>query len=578
MTSDSTQTSWRKAAALIFVLAALIMAAILFWVGSWLTIWFDEWNFIFGRQTLSPDMFLVPHVDAFVAVPAAVYYVVLHVWGLSSYYPLLIADWLAHFACVGLLGLIVSRKSGVLVGLMAALSLLFLGSAFEALLQPFQMQYLFSVAGGLLALVALDRESRGKGHYALAAVALLAAIASSGVGPIMAGMVLVWALLRRDRPAVAIAALALGVYGLWYIGWQAHLSRVDGWVENLPNVPIELLYGLGAGVSGVMGLPPARFAWLGLVFGAGLVLIALWRGLRPTPLAIGAALALVAEFGFQAVFRGAFGIEHGARSAYMYPAAVLIWLAVAGTLGDRLDPRRWTNGRRRFVPLLVGLLIVPMAFGNMVQLTLAANAMRPLRLTELRELALMVQLRDVPGLALDVAPDADLLPQVTARRYFEAIDRFGTPQIPNHWPADYQGQDPSDNSALNALALRLLGGAIAIGPAGDPGPSAPTLTVAAGTSASDDAAACTLLTTTSDRAEAAWVPPASGVAMGLAGSAEVQLFIGLYAPGDVPVETTVLAALQRGETVWLPVLPESHHWTLTLRVSGDTTVRICSRR
>ena len=214
----------------------------------------------------------------------------------------------------------------------------------------------------------------------------------------------------------------------------------------------------------------------------------------------------------------------------------------------------------------------------MVQLTLAANAMRPLRLTELRELALMVQLRDVPGLALDVAPDADLLPQVTARRYFEAIDRFGTPQIPNHWPADYQGQDPSDSSALNALALRLLGGAIVLGPGGYPGPVAPTLTVAAGTSASDDAAACTLLTTTSNRAEAAWVPPASGLAMGLEGSAEVQLFIGLYAPADVPVETTVLAALQRGETVWLPVLPESHHWTLTLRVSGDTTVRICSRQ
>ncbi|MEA2676524.1 MAG: hypothetical protein QOJ81_665 [Chloroflexota bacterium] len=575
--------NWRRPAAVILALGVIVMAFILAWVGSWLTIWWDEWNFIFWRQTLSLDTFLVPHVDAFVALPAAVYYVVLHAFGLTMYYPLLMADWLAHFACVGLLGYIVARKSGVLIGLMAALSLLFLGSAFEVLLQPFQMQYLFSAMGGLLALLALDREARTAPHYAVATIALLGAIASSGVGPIMAGMVLVWAVLRRDRPALYIATIALIAYGTWYVGWQAHLSRVAGWAENLPNVPIEILYGLGAAVSGVIGLPPARFAWLGLAVGVALVLIALWRGLRPTPMAIAAVLALAAEYTFQAVFRGAFGLDHGARSAYLYPAAIFIWLAVAGIIGRRLDPRRWTGGRRLAVPALIGMLVVPMALGNMTQFVLAANAMRPLRLTELRELALMVKLRDVPGLALDAPSDPDLLPQVTARQYFAAIDRFGTPQIPNHGPADYGGHNASDNTALNALVLRLLGGAITVGPDGAPAAAAPTLEVVSGTTAPDGRYGCTALTPASGAAQATWSPSSAGVAIYAEQATDVdappvQLFIGFFAPADAPVDATILAAVQGGETIWLPALPESLHWTLTLKVDGNAVVHVCSKQ
>ena len=106
---------WRRPALVIFGLAVVAMIAILVWVGRWLTVWFDEWNFIFDRQTLNLDSFIVPHVDGFVALPAAVYYVILHVWGLGSYFPFLIADWIAHLACVGLLGYIVARKSGVII-------------------------------------------------------------------------------------------------------------------------------------------------------------------------------------------------------------------------------------------------------------------------------------------------------------------------------------------------------------------------------------------------------------------------------------------------------------------------------
>lgn len=572
--------TWRRPAVLILAVCAIAMALILAFVGSWLTIWFDEWDFIFGRQELTLDSFLTPHVDAFVLVPAAVYYFVLHTFGLTSYYPLLIADWLAHFSCVALLGVIVTRKSGVLLGLMAALSLLFLGSAFEALLQPFQMQYLFSAAGGLLALLMLDREARSTRHVVIATVALLAAIASSNVGPIVSGMVGLWALLRRDRPGVVIAGVALAAYGVWYLGWHAHLSRDSYSPDNLPNVPIQLLYGVGAAVSGVLGLPPVRFAWLGLAVGVSLVVAAWWRGLRPTPLAIAAVAALIVEYGLQAVFRGSFGLDHGARSAYLYPAAIFIWLAVAATLGRRLDPRNWISGRRRFVPLVVGVLIVPMALGNMAQFYLAARAMQPLRLTELRELALIEGLRDVPQLNLDIAADPDILPQVTARQYFIAIDRFGAPQIPNHWPADYAGNNPSDNTALNALAMRLLGEAITVGPDGTPASRAPALDIITGSAAPSEEPGCAALTSLDADATATWTAQAAGVAIhtepATLNKPYVQLSLGLFRPADAPIGSPLIDEVGRGETIWLPALPHPYSWQLSVRLYGDALVRICS--
>jgi hypothetical protein len=578
--SDIRAGSWRWPASAIFALCAFAMGVVLFWVGQWLTIWFDEWNFIFGRQSGTIDDLIRPHVDGMVVVPAAVYYVLLHIWGLTSYYPFLIVNWLAHFACVGLLGLIVTRKSGVLVGLMAALSLLFLGSAFEALLQPFQMQYLFSAAGGLTAFLLLDRDVRTGPIYVAAALALLFAIASSGVGPIITGMVFVWALLRRDRGALLAAVPALVTYGIWYFAWLGQLHRVAGTAENLGQVPVEVLYGIGAAVAGVTGLPPLRFAWVGLalavVVGVALLLLAARRGLRPTPLTVAALFALVVEYGLQAVFRGAMGLDHGARSAYLYPAAIFIWLAVAGTIGRRLDPRRWTGGRRLWVPALIGLLVVPMALGNMTQLVLAARAMHEQRATELRELGLMVRLRDSPGLAMDVTPDPAFLAQVTARDYFLAIDRFGTPQIAIDRPAD--DLPGPDGSALNAVAMRLLGAAVTIGPSGQPGPAAPVLNVISGIDAPDDAPACTLLTTASGQAQATWSPSATGVLIRIDGPGEVTAFTGLFEPVDQPVDATELAALQRGDTIWLPALPPSLSWSMRIEVHGDAVVHVCSRQ
>jgi hypothetical protein len=392
-------------------------------------------------------------------------------------------------------------------------------------------------------------------------------------------MILAWALLRRDRLAMLVPLPALAAYGIWYVAWQSHLSRIPGTVENLVHVPVELLYGIGAAVAAVSGLPPIRFAWVGaaiaVAIGIALVLLVVKGRLRLTPLATAALLALVIEYGLHAVFRGAMGLEHGARSAYLYPAAVFIWLAVAGTIGRRLDPRLWTGGRRPLALALIGLLIVPMTLANMTQFFLAARALHVIRATEARELTLIERLRNVPGLALDVSPDIKLLGNVSPRRYFTAIDQFGAPYVEGA-STDLPGPDAT---ALNAVAVQLLGDAIGIGPDGAPGPTAPSLSVVGGSATPDESPACTLLTVSSGIAEAAWSAPSSGVAiMSAAEPEQIRLFIGLFEPADTDApEAVSVAALQRGETIWLPALPDSFGWTLRLEVAGDAAVRVCSR-
>jgi hypothetical protein len=88
------------------------MLGLLLYVSRWLTFWYDEWDFVVARPDPSVRSIFEPHVDGFLATVAVIYQAILHVFGLGSYLPYLLVDWLAHFVCVGLLYHIVARRSG----------------------------------------------------------------------------------------------------------------------------------------------------------------------------------------------------------------------------------------------------------------------------------------------------------------------------------------------------------------------------------------------------------------------------------------------------------------------------------
>jgi len=566
----------------ILVLAGIAMLGLLLYVSRWLTFWYDEWDFVISRPDPSVRSIFVPHVDTFLATLVVIYEAILHIFGLRTYLPYLLVDWLVHFVCVGLLYHIVARRSGKVLGFMAGLSLLLLGSAYEDLLQPFQMQYFLAGAGGLLALDRLlvveadQAKPHRKRDLIVAALALLFAVASSSLGPIFVGLIVVWAVLRRDRAVLLATAPAIALYVVWYLLWVGEIQRPPTTGMDFILATESLLYGLGSAVCGVAGLPPQRFGWVGtllLAAAVGGVAVAVIRGLRPAPLAAAAFLALIAEYGLGAFLRGSMGVEHAARSGYLYPAAVFIWLAVSGIVGRGLDHDRWLGrGRLAFVPIVACFLIVPMVAGNMAQFVGAAQGSRPIRATELAEMRLVEAVRSIPGVDLDTSPDPAYIPQLTGRKYLTAIDRFGAPMLAWDW------ESWADSHQVNLAAVRLLGPSIqTVTPLAADG-TAPQLEVKGGSVEPGSSSGCGLVRPSSPDAavsmaikngQAFWLqsPPAGVLLM-------VDVVDGASAAIDGPVGE----ALANGQAVILPSLPAPYRWQAHLVSVGTQPFEICSAR
>jgi len=432
--------------------ASLVMFCVLLYVGRWQLFWLDEWSFIINRPDPTPRALLAPFFDTFVAVPVLVYDALLATFGMRTYLPFLLVAWAAHFAIVFLLYRIVNRRSGAVLGMAAGLSVVFLGSGWEVLLQPFQIQYLFAIVSGLVALDQLDTvtPTTERGHVVVAAVALVFGVASSGLAVIFTGLLLVMGLLRRHLPTIVAIVPAIAVYAAWYFTWGRESLRVPGPGLGPLESAYAVLYGMGGAVAGLIGLTPTRFALMGLALGLGVVaalVVMIWRGYRPGALALAAIAALVAQNVLQTILRAPYGVEHGARSGYVYADIIFLWLAFSGIVGDRLEAPRW---RRRAVPVAAAVMLVPMVLGNMWQLSGVSVLLRHQRATALAELRLIESLRSEPGLALDVQPDDTYLVGLTARGYLAAIDRFGRPTLEWNWETEV------DAAAVEAARHRLL--------------------------------------------------------------------------------------------------------------------------
>lgn len=426
----------------ILVAAGAVMLALLVYVGRWLLFWREEWDFIVHRPDPTSEALLAPFIDNFNAAPVLLNDALLAAFGLRSYWPYLAVEWAGHFVAVALLYRIVSRRSLVL-GRVAALSLLFLGSGWEVLLHPFQIQYLLAIIGGLLALDRLDVQVPNRERSLAAAAALVVAVLSSPIGVIFCGLLLVWGALRRHRATVVAVIPAVVVYAAWYVTWGRQGEGFPGPDLAPLDRAYAVLYGMGAAVAGLVGLPPTDFALAGLALGLGtltIVAVLVWRGYRPEPLALAALAALATEHVLWTLFRASFGAEYGARSGYVYLGVIFLWLAIGVV---RLPARRW-------VPLTAGILVGVMAVGNMRQFVGAARESRILRATAMAELHWIESMRADPRLVRDVRIDPNNLYTLTVGGYLEALDRFGRPSL------DYDWEPYIDHAAFDVVRARLL--------------------------------------------------------------------------------------------------------------------------
>ncbi len=145
---------------LLFAAAVLIAGGVLLNWLSELTFWRDEWAFILNRRGSGLDTYLDPYVEQLVAIPIAIYKLLIAVFGLESPIPFQVASTLVFLTSIVALFVYVRRRVGEWLALAAALPILFLGPSWDDLLFPFQIAFFAPVACGLGALLALDREDR----------------------------------------------------------------------------------------------------------------------------------------------------------------------------------------------------------------------------------------------------------------------------------------------------------------------------------------------------------------------------------------------------------------------------------
>jgi len=393
-------------------LALLLGAAWLYYTaGRGLSFFYDEWDIVLGRRQNDAAAFFAPHNGHLIAAPVAVYKLLMALFGLRHYGPYRFVEIGLHLACAALLYLLVRRRLGSGLALVVAASILFLGRAWQDLLWPFQITYLGAVAGGLFALLLVERRTATADF--VATLALLTALLCSGLGVPFVVLVAVTLLLNRaDRRRLWIVALPVLAYCVWYLHWgQSELT-----VSNAHTVPRYVYDSLAGSVGAIFGVAPRTGKVLAAIVLLATALVCMRR--RRFAAAAPPAAAALTFWVLAALTRGQ--LQEPTASRYLYPGAVFLLLIAVGLAVDLRVP----------VPVVValGVVVAVASVSNVRALHQGATGLRTTDVAVDAELAILQLERAYvsPGFQLDAAR----APQLTAGPYFAAIGDLGSPALP----------------------------------------------------------------------------------------------------------------------------------------------------
>ncbi len=446
------------------LLAGALLASglmLLVWLSD-LTFWRDEWAFLLHRRGFSADVFLDPHYEHIAIAPVAIYKLLLAGFGMDSPTPFQIAATAMFLTSVTLVFVFLRRRVGAWLALAGVLPLLFFGSSWDDLLWPFQIGYFGSMAAGIGALLALDREDRTGDLVACAL--LLISLSFSSVGIPFAAGVLVHVLTGSDiRRRAYVAALPIGLFAIWWLvfGQQAE-NRAS--LDSLLGSPGYIFDGFASSLSSLLGLATDRdqFPITSLDWGRPLLIgvlvlagLRLWRlGRAPRWLLVTLAVGLT--FWFLAGINTAIGRGPDA-GRYQYLGAIFLLLIAAELL-------RGVRVPRSAVVAAVAISALA-ALSNFWVLQLYANGLAGLAGQQRGGLAALELARDRvdPGLLLtEENSDVDYLGELDAGSYLSAVDDFGS-------PAYTPEQLASATEPSRAAADKVFATALGIGLDPDPG-------------------------------------------------------------------------------------------------------------
>lgn len=319
------------------VLLSLLYGALYLHAGRLSTFYSDEWAFILGRRGWSIHDLIAPHNEHPSLPSLLAYKLLLPTVGLKHYWVFRLLSTGLHIACSWLVFLYARRRVDQWFAFGLAAVLLAFGSGWENILWPFQVGWLVSVAAGISAFMALERNTRN-GNIA-AALLIMLSLASSGVG--LAFAVGVTAEVIRDRTwrrRSWITVLPLFVTAVWATV-ERPLDHTSASLEGALKAPTWSLNLAAAGVGDLFGqsVGLGRPLLIAIVVGA-VVLFLRNRTVAPRTVAL---LVTLGAFLAMAAIARADTNSPATESRYVYLICVLLLLTAAELLRDRRKPPAW---------------------------------------------------------------------------------------------------------------------------------------------------------------------------------------------------------------------------------------------
>lgn len=387
-------------------------------LGRGTTFFYDEWNFVLHARRSIWSVVLLPHNGHPSMVPTLLYRALFVTVGLRAYWPYrLLAVGLLAATSVLVFVALRTRVGFVLAGV-GALAVPLAGRAWEDLLWPFQMSFVLSMLGGLAALVLLERDRRSAD--ALAALAALVGLASSGLGLAWAAAVavdLLWSGRWRRLWVVALPSIPMA---LWYLRDDAHLAKL----VFLRAAPAFFVHAAVGDVANLIDIPRAA-ARLAVVAGSLAAFAALLRGGRGVG-RLAAALAGLATFWTLTLVARGPGVLDPSR--YLLPDLVFLVLG----LGELAVLATLVPSRAR--PVVSGAAALAsaaaFAYGIVGSLPALQDGARSLRaISRIDEAALGAVQMTAGALPPGFRPEPHLMPQVLTGPYLAVAERLGSPAL-----------------------------------------------------------------------------------------------------------------------------------------------------
>lgn len=212
---------------------------------------YDEWDFLLGRRGFDADTFLAPHHEHISISNIAIYKGLAEAFGIDSPRPFQIVSTLMLVGAAAVLFTFLRRRVHWLVALAVILPLLVLGPAADNVIWPFQLAFSGSIAAGVGALLALDRDSRTADLLACALLIVAMSFSSLGI-PFAVGVAVHVALSGHLRARAWVALVPVTLFGLWWVGWGREAESFFTY-RNLANSPTFVLDGLASSIASLLG-------------------------------------------------------------------------------------------------------------------------------------------------------------------------------------------------------------------------------------------------------------------------------------------------------------------------------------